>query len=84
MKVNLHIERLVLEGLPITNAQGPAVQVALEAELSRLLAQRALGPGLSAGGAVPSVPAGNIGLNGGSPAQIGKQIASSVYRGMTR
>jgi hypothetical protein len=84
LKVKLHIERLVLEGLPITHADGPAVQAALEAELSRLLTQRALGLGLATGGAVPSVPAENIRLNGGSPAQIGGQIASSVYRGMIR
>ena len=37
MNINLHIERLILDGLPITRQQGPHVQAAVEAELTRLL-----------------------------------------------
>jgi hypothetical protein len=84
MTIKLHIERLVLEGLPIMRSQGPLVQAAVQAELSRLLAQGGLGPELASGGAVPSVPVESIRLNAGSPAQIGKQIARSVYGGMGR
>lgn len=82
--IKVHIERLVLEGLPVERRQGPLVQAAVEAELSRLLAQGGLGQELSSGGAVPSVPAESIRLEGGSPAQMGRQIARSVYGGMNR
>jgi hypothetical protein len=82
--ITVHIERLVLEGLPITRAQGPLVQAAVQAELSRLLAQGGLGPELAAGGAVPSVPTKGIQLGGGRPGEMGRQIARSVYGGMNR
>jgi hypothetical protein len=82
--IKVHIEQLVLEGLPVGRSQGPLVQEAVQAELSRLLVEGGLGPELAAGGAVPSVPAESIRLVGGGPAQMGRQIARSVYGGMNR
>lgn len=38
MNISLHIERLILEGLPITSNSGPQLRAAVEAELTRLLA----------------------------------------------
>jgi len=38
MNISLHIERLILEGLPITSNSGPQLQAAVEAELTRLFA----------------------------------------------
>jgi hypothetical protein len=35
--INLHIERLVLEGLPVGTNEGPLIRAAVEAELARLL-----------------------------------------------
>ena len=55
MTIHVHIERLVLDGLPVTHAQGPQVRAAVEAELARWLAERGLAPGLAQGGAAPSV-----------------------------
>ncbi|MDE3011019.1 MAG: hypothetical protein KGI67_09040 [Pseudomonadota bacterium] len=37
MKVALHIERIVLDGLPVTAAQLPALRAELERELTALL-----------------------------------------------
>lgn len=82
--IKVHIERLVLEGLPLERRHGPQVQAAVEAELSRLMSDGGLGPELAAGGAVPSVRADGIKSIGGSPAQIGRQIAKAVYGGMKR
>ena len=42
MNIKLHIERLVLDGLPVTRSQGPLVQAAMEAELARLMAEGGL------------------------------------------
>lgn len=78
--IHLHIERLILDGLPLERAQGPHVQAAVEAELARLLAENGLGSTVAAGGAVPRVNANGIQLSpGSSPAQMGTQIAQSVY-----
>jgi hypothetical protein len=82
--IKVHIERLVLEGLPAERSQGPLVQAAVQAELSRLLSEGGLGPELASGGSVPSVPAGSIRLNGGGPGEMGRQIARSVYGGIGR
>jgi hypothetical protein len=81
--IHLHIERLILEGLPIERSQGPSVQAAVEAELSRLLTENGLDPNLQAGGAVPSLNASAIQLTPDSnPARVGTQIAQSVYGGI--
>jgi hypothetical protein len=83
MNIHLHIERLILDGLPIGSGQGALVQAAVEAELSRLLVQGGIAPSLQSGGAVPSVRAEAIQFTAQStPAQMGQQIAHSVYAGM--
>ena len=38
MRVRIHIDRLVLDGFPLTAGQGRLVQAAVERELSRLIA----------------------------------------------
>ncbi len=81
--IHLHIERLILDGLPIEHSQGALVQAAVEAELTRLLTANGLASQLQSGGALPRLNANAIQLTrGGSPAQIGQQIAQSVYGGL--
>jgi hypothetical protein len=82
MSIKLHIERLVLDGLPVTRSQGPLVKAAVETELARLMAEGGLAQELASGGAVPSVRADGINSVGGSPARIGRQIAKAVYGGI--
>lgn len=83
MNLSVHIERLILEGLPIMPGQGGLVRAAVEQELSQLLAAGGLSPELSAGGARPSVRAGDIQLaNDMHPARLGRQIARAVYSGI--
>ncbi len=83
MNINIHIERLILDGLPIAHNHGPLVQAAVEAELARLLAADGLGPSLQAGGALYRVPGGSIQLMGdGNPNTLGQQIARAVYGGI--
>lgn len=84
MKINLHIERLVISGLPIARQQGPLIQEAVEAELARLLAQSNSLPE-AGGGATPVVR--GPGFHVGSkvrPEHLGHQIAESVYGSITR
>ena len=83
MNINLHIERLILDRLPLGAGQGALVQAAVEAELSRLLVQGGIASSLQSGGALPSMRADAIQLTAQStPAQMGQQIAHSVYTGM--
>jgi hypothetical protein len=81
MKIQVRIERLVLEGLDVPRAQQPLLQAAVEAELGRLLAQGGLAPGLASGTAVPSVRAEGI-TAARQPAEMGARIARSVYGGI--
>ena len=85
MNINVLIERLVLDGLPITRSQGRIVQAAVEAELARLIAAGELKTDLLGGGARPYASANAIQLaSDDSPTRIGQQIAQSVYGGIGR
>jgi hypothetical protein len=80
MNINLHIERIILEGLPVERDGHGALQSAIETELTRLLSESGLAAGLRSGGALPNVPAGSIQLTGAeTPAQIGQHIARAAY-----
>jgi hypothetical protein len=83
MNINLHIERLILDGLPMERHQAPSVQAAVEAELTRLLSENGLAADLQSGGTIPSIRANGIQSTAGStPRQIGTQVAQSVYSGI--
>jgi len=83
MNIDVHIERLILDGLPMSQTQGPIVQAAVETELSRLLAERGLAANLQSGSALPSVRVEAIPpINGIAPGQVGQQIARAVYGGI--
>ena len=83
MNINLHIERLVLDGVNIATHQRPLLQEALQAELTRLLATGGLSDGLTRGIALPRISAGGIQLTSDhDPVQMGQQIAQSVYGGI--
>ena len=82
MNITLHIERLVLDGLPLTHGQSTAVKTALEGELARLLKERGM-QGVT-GGAVPHLSVASIHLSPGAhPTQWARQIAHTLYAGLT-
>jgi len=83
VNINLHIERLVLEGLNIGLGHGALLRQAVEAELSRLFSEGGLALGIKLGGALPNIRAGSIELNDNdSPSRLGQEIARSVYSGI--
>jgi hypothetical protein len=68
-----------LEGLPASQAQGPVIGAAVEAELARLLAAE----GLDARGSrsEPYLPAGHVQLRSQSDSRgLGRQIGGVVYQ----
>lgn len=83
MNVHLHIQRLILDGLPLDTAQGPAVQAAVEAELVRLIAERGLVPTLQQGGALAYVRGGEINsARSDTPDSLGEKIGRAVHGGL--
>jgi hypothetical protein len=83
MKINLHIERLVLEGLEVDRRNAPQIQAAVETELTRLLTDGGLSTTFKAEAALVRVQANAIQLRkGNSTADLGQQIAQSIYGGI--
>lgn len=83
MRINVHIERLVLEGLPLNRAQGPLVQRAVEAELARLFSGSGVAPDLRSAGTIPRAVGSPVQYaSEASPRQLGTQIAQSVHAGL--
>lgn len=83
MNINLHIERLVLDGLDIAPEQRPVLQAAVEKELTHLLASGGVSDSLRSGGAFYGLRAAGIHVvSDGSPARLGEQIAGAVYGGI--
>jgi hypothetical protein len=84
MRINLHIERLVLEGFSLTHQERSVLHAAVQAELSRLLSG-ANAFGESPGTATPVIRAPGLSLESKvGPASLGRQIAESVHASITR
>jgi hypothetical protein len=84
MNIELHIERLILEGLPVSPRDRANLQAAVEAELTRLLAAGGLRSELLSGGAMRSLSAGEFQVpNNQSPMDLGNQIAHTVHSGVS-
>jgi hypothetical protein len=85
MNVSLHIERLVLEGLPVEAADAPALQAAVEAELTRLLAEQGIAREMQAGGAYAETRGGILPPHSWTaPEVLGREIGRAVYGGIGR
>jgi hypothetical protein len=83
MKIQIYIERLILDGLPFEHGQELFIQRAFETELTRLIAENNLTLHWETGIATPALNGNTIQLtSGSSPAQVGTQIAQSLYSGI--
>lgn len=83
MNVDVRIEELVLEGFPPGNRH--RIGAAVERELTRLLAERGLPPGLAQGAEVPHLDGGSVEMNRtATPEGVGGQVAKAVYGGFGR
>lgn len=85
MNINLHIERLVLDGVNIGPSQCHVLQASVETELTRMLTEGGLSSGLAQGTTLARMFTRGIQLtDGNTPAQLGRQIAQSVYEGIEK
>lgn len=84
--ITIHIERLILDGLPIAPLppyQRRALQAVFQAELTQLIMNGELTFDLQTGGIRKQLPAGVVALNADEPVEIlGKKLAQAVYRGI--
>jgi hypothetical protein len=85
MRLHLHIERLVLDGVNVPFASRGAMRAAVEQELARLAGTGAIAPEIAAGVAVPSVRAPQISIERTpAPAPLGRAIAGAVWAAVGR
>ena len=83
MNFNIDIERMILEGMPMSPSQGRKLQAAVEAELTRLLTTEGIPENWQAGRVVPHVSGSAIQVKPGTnPTKMGQQIAQGIYRGI--
>lgn len=80
MNVELHIEELVLDGLPA--AARDRIAAAVAAELERLVQEQGLPAWMTAGERVFDVQGGTFAVEPGARAEhLGAQIAQAIYGG---
>lgn len=85
MNVHLHVDHLVLEGLPVGGAGGAELGAAVEAELARLLAGTPVAAALQRAGARASVPSAGIVVGGDdTPETLGLRIGRAVHGAISR
>lgn len=83
MKIHLHIERLVLEGLPFSGGDATVVGRSLEAELMQLIQRSDALSHWRTGEALSKVAAGEVRVTTeSSPNHTGAVLAQAVYRAL--
>jgi hypothetical protein len=77
MKINIHIDELILEGFPSINEQ--QFVLAVQGELARLLSERGAPPGFTHAVHVGQVDAGSFELSPvPTPGSLGTQVAGAL------
>lgn len=81
--INLHIDRVALDGVSLAPPQRAALKASLECELGRLLGQQGIAAGLQNGASLKALQAAPIAISEvNEPSHLGQQIAQSVYGGI--
>jgi hypothetical protein len=82
MKLNLHIEQLVLDGLPLSRHEAEIVQRTLRAELALRLARA---EAFSTSAHVAELRAADIRLRAaGTPGHLGQDVAHAVTESLLK
>jgi hypothetical protein len=82
MRIDLHIDRLILEGLPAAELEEPKLRAAIQAELIRLLKAQGLSNELKRGVAVPGIKGGTVDRRGGNAGGLGQSVARAIHAGI--
>jgi len=84
MMINVQIDRVVLDGVPVASHQMPLLRQHLAAELGRLLAGGQDRPAIPPGGAVPVLRTRMPAAGTADAAGWGEGIAGAIHRVMPR
>ncbi len=84
MEFNLHIERVVVDGVDIGSGQSDLIQASVTNELTQLINSGGIASNLVGGPSLNRVDTNNIHLSGEKPQALGQKIAQSVYGGIGR
>jgi hypothetical protein len=83
MNIELHIERLVVEGIPIAPAERALLHTAIHAELERLLRAEGLPGDLPRRGAVARAQAPPVVVPGRPDTlEMGRRLAVAIHEGL--
>jgi hypothetical protein len=81
VNIRLHIERLVLDGVPVSAGERSLLLAAMETELTLLLRNGGLSDELRLGGSLTQMRAGDIRIREqGGPKKLGADIAGAVHQ----
>ena len=85
MKLNLNIDRLILDNIDLAPRQRYYLQLAIEAELSQLLSSQGIPAHLQAGGAIPNLSIGPLNpAQSSNPQRMGQHIAQQIYHSLSQ
>jgi len=82
VNINLHIEKLVLDGVDIASGQNNLLQASVTNELTQLFKSGGLASSLIGGASLNGVATNSIQISDKTPQSLGQQIALSVYGGI--
>lgn len=83
MNIRIHIERLVLDGLPVDSRQRPVLKSAVEEELRRRIAGKDVAKGLLGVRDRPYTRGSDLRVSPESaPDMLGRQIGGSVHESL--
>ncbi len=84
MDINLHIERLVLDGVGIGCGQGDLLQASVTNELTRLFNRGGLVSIFVGGAALSGVATNSIQMSDGKPKHLVNELLNLCYGGIDR
>lgn len=85
MKINFHIERLILDDLLLKQHQREELKINAAAELSRLLQSDGLGSGIQSGNHFRVISKDLVPDSGkADPSHLGRMVAQAIYRSMNK
>lgn len=86
IEMNFDIGRVVLHGLDLTPSQQRQMSRALETTLKQRFDANGIPDSMSSGSSSASLPVNEIRLTGETvqPAALGRQIANSIYEGLSK
>jgi len=84
VNINLHIERLVLDGISVEPHRRTELKTAVETQLGNLLVSNGIDSDLQSNNNSRVVSGGLITLKNTQPINLGQQIGNVVYSGITK